>query len=150
MSIKEIRSRTGISRRTISLWKKQWSVNSDPFPSIRGRERSSSNRHGRRAYDQRTRTGVLRRVTIGMPLQEISDETGVSLCTIETWRREVSLLPTNPARGVHWSYEIRSRVSRMLACNVPAPEIKEKTGVPLATIYRWRREDEAATELAVE
>ena len=141
MPVVEIRSRTGVSRRAIQTWKKQWSVDTDPFPSARGQGRSSANRQGRRAYDQQTRSRVFMYLAEGMPLQQISDRTGVSLPTIASWKKQESLLPTNPAKGMAWSQEVRSRVSRFLAEGMPVKEIEEKTGVPWATIYRWRRDD---------
>lgn len=111
------------------------SLEPDPFPSTRRQGRSSGNRQGRRAFDQQTRSRVLKYIDEGKPLQQISDETGVSLPTIYLWREKASRLPLNSTLGLAWSHETRSRVSRFLARGVPVQEIVEKTGVPGSTVY---------------
>lgn len=146
MSEPEIRSRTGVSKRTIQLWKKRWALEIEPFLSPRKRIRPSANRQGRRAYDEETRSRIFQHLADGMPLQQISDTTGVSLPTISNWRKEQLLPPSKPSMGLAWSQETRERVAWFLAQGMTAGEIKDKTGVPATTIYRWRREEEGGVK----
>jgi predicted DNA-binding transcriptional regulator AlpA len=78
-------------------------------------------------------------------MQEISDSTGVSLSTLNRWKKEQALPLSHPSKGVVWSPEIRSRVFTYLAQNMSKPQIFEKTGVPISTIDRWRNDEIAAT-----
>jgi hypothetical protein len=144
MPAADIRRKTGVSLRTIQMWKKEWSIITQPYGNSRGRKISNSHGQGRRAYDQDTRCRVSNYLAEGMPVQRISDKTGVCVSTIRRWREEESLTPPNPARGLKWSHEVRSRVSTRLAQSMPVRLISKETGVPIPTIYTWKREEESA------
>jgi transposase len=141
MPAAEIRSKTGVSASTIALWKKKWALEADPSAAARGQRRSLANRQGRRAYGPQTRARVSLYLAEGMPVQQISDRTGVPLVTIQRWRKEEARLPPNPALGLAWSQEVRERVAAYLDQGMAVPEINEKTGVPVSTIYTWKREE---------
>ena len=144
MAEPEIRSRTGVSVSTIRLWKKKWSLDTEALPTLPRGSRSGSGRRGGRAYDAETRSRVLTYLADGIPMQQVSDTTGVSIGTISNWKKEEALLPTKPSMGLAWSLETRARVYRLMALGTPLPEINELTGVPLGTIYRWKKEDAEA------
>lgn len=142
MPVDEIRRRTGVSTAVVYEWRKEWSLaldgrTPDPGPS------TSQNHSPHSRWDERTYRTVLGCLGQGMTQQEVSDEMGVPMRTITEWKRQGSLVKS-PTRGVPWHNTIRLEASRYLALNMPVKQISRKIGVPCATIYNWKREEERA------
>ena len=138
----QIRDQTNVALGTIQRWKKEWTADpqtdSSCFSTV-----SNCNRVSVAPIDQLTRERVTARILSREPLQTISDQENIALSTLSRWRNEAGLPAAQPVKGPAWSVDSRGKVLFLLRFNKSVREVSELTGVPVPTIYTWKREREA-------
>lgn len=138
MSQRELADAIGTSKASVSRWLALYGIKTQ----------------GHRAKSEDQKKRVLDMVRNGIPYRKIIEQENVSKSAISDWVKQAGISPKGnrgykkpSIRRQTFHSDMPSRVMEMLDEGISYREIRKRTGVPLSTISRWKKDVDAGKKL---